>query len=56
MTAAEMIEQQVSSRRFSLIGLAECVGMSVVEWPSTTPDAFSNANTDAELESLQAFV
>jgi hypothetical protein len=29
--------------------------MSVVEWPSTTPDAFGNANTDAELESLQAF-
>ncbi len=55
VTAADMIEQHVSNRRFSLIGLAERVGMSVVEWPSTTPDAFSNANTDAELESLQAF-
>lgn len=55
VTAVDTIEQQVSSKRRSLIGLAECVGMSVVEWPSTTPDAFSNGNTDAELESLQAF-
>lgn len=38
-----------------LIRLAECVGMSVVEWPLTTPDVFSNANTEAELEGLQAF-
>jgi hypothetical protein len=29
--------------------------MSVVEWPLTTPDVFSNANTEAELEGLQAF-
>ena len=55
VTAADMIEEQVSSGRFSLIGLAERVGMSVVEWPSTTPDVFSNANTDAELEALRAF-
>jgi molybdenum cofactor guanylyltransferase len=55
VTAADMIEQQVSSQRFSLIALAECVGLSVVEWPSTTPDVFSNANTDAELEELQIF-
>lgn len=55
VTAAERIEQQVSSQRYSLTALAECVGMSVVEWPSTAPDAFSNANTDADLERLQAF-
>lgn len=55
VSAADMIEEQVSSGRFSLIGLAERVGMSVVEWPSTTPDAFSNANTNAELERLRTF-
>ena len=55
VTAADLIEHQVSSQRFSLIALAECVGVSVVEWPSTTPDAFSNANTDADLERLQTF-
>ena len=55
VSAADMIEEQVSSGRFSLIGLVERVGMSVVEWPSTTPDVFSNANTDAELEALRAY-
>jgi molybdopterin-guanine dinucleotide biosynthesis protein A len=55
VTAADMIEQQVSNQRLSLIALAECVGMSVVDWPSAEPDVFSNANTDAELAILQPY-
>ncbi len=43
----------LASGRRSLRGLAETVGMTVVDWPLTASDPFANANTPEELAALQ---
>jgi molybdopterin-guanine dinucleotide biosynthesis protein A len=43
----------LASGRSSLCGLAETVGMAVVDWSFTDRDPFANANTPEDLAALQ---
>jgi molybdenum cofactor guanylyltransferase len=53
VSAADKLSEYVALGRQSLIGFAELVGYSAVEWPSAPVDPFFNINNAADLEEAE---
>ncbi|MFM9852863.1 MAG: molybdenum cofactor guanylyltransferase [Sphingomonadaceae bacterium] len=53
VSAADRLHEYVALGRQSLIGFAELVGYSAVEWPGAPVDPFFNINSAADLEEAE---